>query len=276
MCCCMFHVGCFFNFIADLYGNYGQFQWHEQRQLKLGLCLKFCLSDTIFVLFFSAKHCCQQVLAMWCLLFWPESWFYSSFSLEESSMALEEWLSAQEEKVKEINKDDTELENVYKTLLMQRYWIFWSKNCLLNKIVSFVKTNRCWLIFYFSGNHLTLWFSYQIPWGRLGWQNMKPFQKPVISLAGTMHWQHVSVKWQGILRDFQWKDKILKSLSRMFLAGSKSLRRLLIKWVHKEVSCHQMKGLIRWRYCVKYSFFTFHLKLMLDESVPPERYCHCS
>uniref|UniRef100_A0A8C0ZEM2 Spectrin repeat containing nuclear envelope protein 2 n=1 Tax=Cyanistes caeruleus TaxID=156563 RepID=A0A8C0ZEM2_CYACU len=37
-------------------------------------------------------------------------------SLEESSMALEEWLSAQEEKVKEINKDDTELENVYKTL----------------------------------------------------------------------------------------------------------------------------------------------------------------
>ncbi|XP_058716797.1 nesprin-2 [Poecile atricapillus] len=41
-------------------------------------------------------------------------------SLEESSMALEEWLSAQEEKVKEINKDDTELENIYKTLLMQR------------------------------------------------------------------------------------------------------------------------------------------------------------
>ncbi|RMB98642.1 hypothetical protein DUI87_24859 [Hirundo rustica rustica] len=41
-------------------------------------------------------------------------------SLEESSMALEEWLSAQEEKVKEINEDDTELENVYKTLLMQR------------------------------------------------------------------------------------------------------------------------------------------------------------
>ncbi|XP_064278968.1 nesprin-2 isoform X2 [Passer domesticus] len=41
-------------------------------------------------------------------------------SLEESSMALEEWLSAQEEKVKEVNKDDTELEDVYKTLLMQR------------------------------------------------------------------------------------------------------------------------------------------------------------
>ncbi|OWK58801.1 Nesprin-2 [Lonchura striata] len=41
-------------------------------------------------------------------------------SLEESSMALEEWLSAQEEKVKEMNKDDTELEDVYKTLLMQR------------------------------------------------------------------------------------------------------------------------------------------------------------
>uniref|UniRef100_A0A8C0UW16 Spectrin repeat containing nuclear envelope protein 2 n=1 Tax=Cyanistes caeruleus TaxID=156563 RepID=A0A8C0UW16_CYACU len=42
-------------------------------------------------------------------------------SLEESSMALEEWLSAQEEKVKEINKDDTELENVYKTLLMKPF-----------------------------------------------------------------------------------------------------------------------------------------------------------
>ncbi|XP_063255607.1 nesprin-2 [Prinia subflava] len=41
-------------------------------------------------------------------------------SLDESSKALEEWLSAWEEKVKEINKDDTELENVYKTLLMQR------------------------------------------------------------------------------------------------------------------------------------------------------------
>uniref|UniRef100_A0A8U7ML44 Spectrin repeat containing nuclear envelope protein 2 n=1 Tax=Corvus moneduloides TaxID=1196302 RepID=A0A8U7ML44_CORMO len=41
-------------------------------------------------------------------------------SLEESSMALEEWLSTQEEQVKEINKDATELENVYKTLLMQR------------------------------------------------------------------------------------------------------------------------------------------------------------
>lgn len=52
-------------------------------------------------------------------------------------MAWEEWLSVQEEKVKEINKDDTELENVYKSLLMQRYWVFWSlsKNCLLNKMV---------------------------------------------------------------------------------------------------------------------------------------------
>uniref|UniRef100_A0A8C3V6R4 Nesprin-2 n=1 Tax=Catharus ustulatus TaxID=91951 RepID=A0A8C3V6R4_CATUS len=41
-------------------------------------------------------------------------------SLEESIMALEEWLSAQEKKVKEISKDATELEDVYKTLLMQR------------------------------------------------------------------------------------------------------------------------------------------------------------
>lgn len=62
---------------------------------------------------------------------------YTSFSLEESIMALEEWLSAQEEKVKEIGKDATELEDVYKTLLMQRYWVFWSlsKHCLLNMIV---------------------------------------------------------------------------------------------------------------------------------------------
>uniref|UniRef100_A0A8C3EGB7 Spectrin repeat containing nuclear envelope protein 2 n=1 Tax=Corvus moneduloides TaxID=1196302 RepID=A0A8C3EGB7_CORMO len=42
-------------------------------------------------------------------------------SLEESSMALEEWLSTQEEQVKEINKDATELENVYKTLLMKPF-----------------------------------------------------------------------------------------------------------------------------------------------------------
>uniref|UniRef100_A0A8C5JEC2 Spectrin repeat containing nuclear envelope protein 2 n=1 Tax=Junco hyemalis TaxID=40217 RepID=A0A8C5JEC2_JUNHY len=37
-------------------------------------------------------------------------------SLEESSMALKEWLSAQEEKVKEINKDDTELEDLSNSL----------------------------------------------------------------------------------------------------------------------------------------------------------------
>ncbi|KAM7109858.1 nesprin-2 [Ciconia maguari] len=41
-------------------------------------------------------------------------------SLEESSMVLEEWLTAQEEKLKEIKKDETKLENFYKTLLMQR------------------------------------------------------------------------------------------------------------------------------------------------------------
>ncbi|XP_027529961.1 nesprin-2 [Neopelma chrysocephalum] len=41
-------------------------------------------------------------------------------SLEESISALEEWLTAQEEKLKEINKDETKLENFYKTLLMQR------------------------------------------------------------------------------------------------------------------------------------------------------------
>uniref|UniRef100_A0A8C0HMF1 Spectrin repeat containing nuclear envelope protein 2 n=1 Tax=Buteo japonicus TaxID=224669 RepID=A0A8C0HMF1_9AVES len=41
-------------------------------------------------------------------------------SLEESSMILEEWLTAQEEKLKEIKKDETKLENFYKTVLMQR------------------------------------------------------------------------------------------------------------------------------------------------------------
>ncbi|XP_037249263.1 nesprin-2 isoform X1 [Falco rusticolus] len=41
-------------------------------------------------------------------------------SLEESSTVLEEWLIAQEEKLKEIQKDETKLENFYKTLLAQR------------------------------------------------------------------------------------------------------------------------------------------------------------
>uniref|UniRef100_A0A663F6D7 Spectrin repeat containing nuclear envelope protein 2 n=1 Tax=Aquila chrysaetos chrysaetos TaxID=223781 RepID=A0A663F6D7_AQUCH len=41
-------------------------------------------------------------------------------SLEESSTILEEWLTAQEEKLKEIKKDETKLENFYKTLLIQR------------------------------------------------------------------------------------------------------------------------------------------------------------
>ncbi|KAM6130878.1 nesprin-2 [Pterocles gutturalis] len=40
--------------------------------------------------------------------------------LEESSMVLDEWLTAQEEKLKKIKKDETKLENFYKTLLMQR------------------------------------------------------------------------------------------------------------------------------------------------------------
>ncbi|XP_009990126.1 PREDICTED: nesprin-2-like, partial [Tauraco erythrolophus] len=41
-------------------------------------------------------------------------------SLEESNTVLEEWLTAQEGKLEEIKKDETELENFYKTLLMQR------------------------------------------------------------------------------------------------------------------------------------------------------------
>ncbi|XP_071413447.1 nesprin-2 isoform X2 [Pithys albifrons albifrons] len=41
-------------------------------------------------------------------------------SLEESRLVLEEWLSAQEEKLKEIDKDESKLENFYRTLLMQR------------------------------------------------------------------------------------------------------------------------------------------------------------
>ncbi|XP_065491709.1 nesprin-2 isoform X3 [Caloenas nicobarica] len=41
-------------------------------------------------------------------------------SLEESSTVLEEWLTAQEEKLEDIKKDETKLENFNKTLLMQR------------------------------------------------------------------------------------------------------------------------------------------------------------
>ncbi|XP_065605086.1 nesprin-2 isoform X2 [Cyrtonyx montezumae] len=41
-------------------------------------------------------------------------------SLQESSTVLEKWLTTQEEKLKEIKKDETKLENLYKTLLMQR------------------------------------------------------------------------------------------------------------------------------------------------------------
>ncbi|XP_026705487.1 nesprin-2 isoform X2 [Athene cunicularia] len=41
-------------------------------------------------------------------------------SLEESSTVLEEWLTAQEEKLEETKKDETKLENFHKTLLMQR------------------------------------------------------------------------------------------------------------------------------------------------------------
>ncbi|XP_064317024.1 nesprin-2 [Phalacrocorax carbo] len=41
-------------------------------------------------------------------------------SLEESSIVWEEWLTAQEEKLKEIKKDETKLENFYETLLTQR------------------------------------------------------------------------------------------------------------------------------------------------------------
>ncbi|KAM6392914.1 nesprin-2 [Pluvialis apricaria] len=41
-------------------------------------------------------------------------------SLEESITVLEEWLTAQEAKLEEIKKDETKLENFYKTLLMQR------------------------------------------------------------------------------------------------------------------------------------------------------------
>ncbi|XP_054681925.1 nesprin-2 isoform X1 [Grus americana] len=41
-------------------------------------------------------------------------------SLEESRTVLEEWLTAQEEKLEEIKKDETKLENFYKTVLMQR------------------------------------------------------------------------------------------------------------------------------------------------------------
>lgn len=51
---------------------------------------------------------------------------YSLFSLEESSIVLEEWLITQEEKLQEIEKDETKLEDLYKTLLMQRYHYLWA------------------------------------------------------------------------------------------------------------------------------------------------------
>ncbi|XP_042670139.1 nesprin-2 isoform X5 [Centrocercus urophasianus] len=41
-------------------------------------------------------------------------------SLQESSTVLEKWLTTQEEKLHEIKEDETKLENLYKTLLMQR------------------------------------------------------------------------------------------------------------------------------------------------------------
>ncbi|XP_010221465.1 PREDICTED: nesprin-2 [Tinamus guttatus] len=41
-------------------------------------------------------------------------------SLQESSIGLEEWLATQEEKLQEIQKDKTKLENYYQILLMQR------------------------------------------------------------------------------------------------------------------------------------------------------------
>lgn len=51
---------------------------------------------------------------------------YSLFSLQESSTVLEKWLTTQEKKLQEIKKDETKLENLYKTLLMQRYCCLWA------------------------------------------------------------------------------------------------------------------------------------------------------
>lgn len=51
---------------------------------------------------------------------------YTPFSLEESITVLEEWLTAQELKLEEMKKDETKLENFYKTLLTQRYRFLWS------------------------------------------------------------------------------------------------------------------------------------------------------
>lgn len=61
---------------------------------------------------------------------------YILFSLEESGTVLEGWLTAQEEKLKEIKNDETKLEKLYRTLLAQRYCFLWSlsKNCLLKTL----------------------------------------------------------------------------------------------------------------------------------------------
>lgn len=53
-------------------------------------------------------------------------YIYTPFSLEESITVLEEWLTAQELKLEEMKKDETKLENFYKTLLTQRYQFLWS------------------------------------------------------------------------------------------------------------------------------------------------------
>lgn len=53
-------------------------------------------------------------------------YIYTPFSLEESITVLEEWLTAQELKLEEMKKDETKVENFYKTLLTQRYQFLWS------------------------------------------------------------------------------------------------------------------------------------------------------
>jgi len=63
----------------------------------------------------SAGFTCAMPLILTCTS------IYSLFSLQESSTVLEKWLTTQEKKLQEIKKDETKLENLYKTLLMQRY-----------------------------------------------------------------------------------------------------------------------------------------------------------
>lgn len=126
MFCCIFHVGFFFQFHSRPVWKLQTISVTWTKIVEIKLMFKIFPDQMQYLCYFFSKtllpagfsHVMPLILTWICV--------FTSFSLEETSMALEEWLSAQEGRVKEIDKDDAELENVYETLLMQRYWVFWS------------------------------------------------------------------------------------------------------------------------------------------------------